>query len=81
MLLFLTSKLREAFNLVTFHSEDIEAFRNHRVSKHLNTYNSLDGKVEMNGKELWIMTKMFSVLWMINKKDLNISHVSLAKHG
>ena len=78
-ILFLTSKLREAFNLVICHPEDIEAFEDHAdlivfrnagavanfkdkyeafrnriVSKHLNTYNSFDGKADMNGKEYLI---------------------------
>ncbi|KRE06478.1 hypothetical protein ASE46_26350 [Bacillus sp. Root239] len=77
--LFLTSKLREAFNLVICHPEDIEAFednadlivfrnagpvanfkgkyeafRNRIVRKHLNTYNSFNGKADMNGKEYLI---------------------------
>lgn len=77
--LFLTSKLREDFNLVICHPEDIEAFednadlivfrntgpvanfiekyeafRERIVSKQLNTYNSFDGKADMNGKEYLI---------------------------
>ncbi len=77
--LFLTSKLRETFNLVICHPEDIEAFedqtdlivfrnagpvanfkvkyaefRQRVISKNLNTYNSFDGKADMNGKEYLI---------------------------
>ncbi|MEH6855616.1 hypothetical protein V7037_13410 [Priestia megaterium] len=77
--LFLTSKLREDFQLVICHSEDTEtfekdfdlivfrnagpvanfndkyqAFRNRVVSDHLKTYNSFDGKADMNGKEYLI---------------------------
>ncbi|MCE9754316.1 hypothetical protein [Bacillus cereus] len=77
--LFLTSKLRETFNLVICHPEDIEtfenianlivfrntgpvanfkgkyeAFRKRIVSKYLKTYNSFNGKGDMNGKEYLI---------------------------
>ncbi|MCM3669013.1 hypothetical protein M3181_08360 [Mesobacillus maritimus] len=77
--LFLTSKLREDFQLVICHPEDTEtfekdfdlivfrnagpvanfkekyqAFRNRVVSGHLKTYNSFDGKADMNGKEYLI---------------------------
>jgi len=77
--LFLTSKLREDFQLVICHPEDTEtfekdfdlivfrnagpvanfkdkyqAFRNRVVSDHLKTYNSFDGKADMNGKEYLI---------------------------
>lgn len=77
--LFLTSKLRENFQLVICHPEDTEtfekdfdlivfrnagpvanfkdkyqAFRNRVVSGHLKTYNSFDGKADMNGKEYLI---------------------------
>lgn len=77
--LFLTSKLREDFQLVICHPEDTEtfeedfdlivfrnagpvanfkdkyqAFRNRVVSNHLKTYNSFDGKADMNGKEYLI---------------------------
>ncbi|MGG4195189.1 hypothetical protein ABEW50_17240, partial [Paenibacillus jamilae] len=77
--LFLTSKLREAFNLVICHPEDTEsfednvdlivfrnagpvanykdkfaAFRSRIISKHVKTYNSFDGKADMNGKEYLI---------------------------
>ncbi|PFR96394.1 hypothetical protein [Priestia megaterium] len=77
--LFLTSKLREEFQLVICHPEDIEtfekdfdlivfrnagpivkfkdkyqAFRNRVVSNGLKTYNSFDGKADMNGKEYLI---------------------------
>ncbi|MEH7175903.1 hypothetical protein [Priestia megaterium] len=77
--LFLTSKLREDFQLVICHPEDTETFekdfdlivfrnagpvanfkdkyqtfRNRVVSDHLKTYNSFDGKADMNGKEYLI---------------------------
>lgn len=77
--LFLTSKLRESFNLVLCHPEDIEAFENDSdlivfrnagpvanfkdkyeafrkriVCNNLNTYNSFNGKADMNGKEYLI---------------------------
>ncbi|MCL6663556.1 MULTISPECIES: hypothetical protein [Paenibacillus] len=74
--LYLTSKLREEFDLIICHPEDIEsfedvvdlivfrnagpvanfkekyqAFRKRIVDKQLNTYNSFNGKADMNGKE------------------------------
>lgn len=77
--LFLTSKLREDFNLVLCHPEDVEAFeeesdlivfrnagpvanfkdkyeafRKRIVCNNLNTYNSFNGKADMNGKEYLI---------------------------
>lgn len=77
--LFLTSKLREDFQLVICHPEDTEAFekdfdlivfrnagvianfkgkyqafRNRIVSDHLKTYNSFNGKGDMNGKQYLI---------------------------
>ncbi|WP_459525275.1 ATP-grasp domain-containing protein [Leuconostoc lactis] len=94
--LFLTSKLREAFNLVLCHPEDIEAFEDHAdlivfrnagpvanfkdkyeafrdriVSKHLNTYNSFNGKGDMNGKEYLIelTNKHFPVIPTIDTLD------------
>lgn len=97
--LYLTSKLREDFNLVICHPEDIEgfedyvdlivfrnagpvanfkdkyeAFRNRIVSKRLNTYNSFDGKADMNGKEylLELTNAHFPVTPTIdNLEDLN----------
>ncbi|MFE4898236.1 ATP-grasp domain-containing protein [Peribacillus butanolivorans] len=77
--LFLTSKLREDFQVVICHPEDTEtfekdfdlivfrnagpvanfkdkyqAFRNRVVSGYLKTYNSFNGKGDMNGKEYLI---------------------------
>ncbi|MEK3889885.1 hypothetical protein [Bacillus sp. FSL K6-3431] len=77
--LFLTSKLRENFQLLICHPEDVETFekdfdlivfrnagpvanykdkyltfRNRVVSNCLKTYNSFDGKADMNGKEYLI---------------------------
>ncbi|MBK5446407.1 hypothetical protein JFV29_02080 [Peribacillus sp. TH16] len=77
--LFLTSKLREDFQVVICHPEDTEtfekdfdlivfrnagpvanfkdkyqAFRNRVVSGYLKTYNSFNGKADMNGKEYLI---------------------------
>lgn len=94
--LFLTSRLREDFNLVICHPEDVEyfeedfdlilfrnvgvvinfkdkyeEFRKRVISNNLKTYNSFNGKGDMNGKQYLVdlTNENFPVIPTIDKLD------------